>query len=78
MTIPGVSFIPELRSKWNHGKRDQSRGKGVGEWGQVEDKNEPDVKRIRFQKMQLNTHELNFVIKAMNKSPNRQKFEPWT
>lgn len=35
--------------------------------GAGEDKNEPGVKKIGFQKMQLNTHEQNFVIKAMNK-----------
>lgn len=40
--------------------------------------NAPDVKRVGFQKMQLNTHEQNFVMKEMNKSPNRQKFEPWS
>lgn len=44
----------------------------------MEDKNEPDVKRTGFQKMQLNTQEQNFIIKVMNKNPNQQKFEPWT
>lgn len=37
-----------------------------------------DVKRIRFQKMHLNTHEQNLVIKVRNKSPNWQKSERWT
>ena len=41
-----------------------------GEADKGEDSNAPDVKRIRFQKMPLNMHEQNFVIKVMNKSLN--------
>lgn len=40
MTPPGVSLIPELRSKWNHGRRDQNGREGGG----GKEKNTPDVK----------------------------------
>lgn len=70
MTIPGASFIPELKHKWSHGKRDQSGGQVGGEADKGEDSYAPDVKRVRFQKMRLNMHEQNFVIKVTNKSPN--------
>lgn len=73
-TIPGASFTRELGSKWNHRQKDQNGEQGVVNGAGQRVENAPDVKRIGFQKRQLNTHEQSFVINEQ--SPDWQKLEP--